>query len=135
PTRPEKSFERAAYLHPDKFRHSSSIRVPRLRLRGLALFAGLIAKFFLQQLTQTSTRFMQLRLRISDRATHNFGDLVVLVTLDVVEHEHGLIARRQFPDGTFEIDPVYGAAEPQVRRSRILPWATGLLIGLDGFFQ
>src|SRR5262249_37535287 len=86
-------------------------------------------------LTQTSARFMQLRLRISDRATHDLGNLVVLVTLDVMEHEDRLVARRQLPDGTLKIDPVYRAAEPQVRRSRVLLSAACFLVRLDGLLE
>src|SRR5262249_1992983 len=53
--------------------------------------------------------------------SHDVGNLVVLVTLDVVQHKHGFVTGRQLPDGSFKVDPVHSAAESQVRRSNIFP--------------
>src|SRR5271156_3860895 len=47
-----------------------------------------------QQLAQSFARFVQLGLRVSDRAPKDLGDLVVLVAMHVVEDEHRLVALR-----------------------------------------
>ena len=70
----------------------------------------LLAYFFLEQVPQTRARLVQLRLRISHRASHDVRDLVVLVPLDVMQYEHRPVTWRQLFNRTLEIDPVDGAA-------------------------
>src|SRR5712692_7240659 len=69
--------------------HCSSIIMSHLGFCRMAFFPCLLAYLFLEQVPQTGPRFMQLRLRISHRASHDVRDLVVLVALDIMQHEHG----------------------------------------------
>src|SRR5260370_35257471 len=82
---------------------------------------SLLANLFLEQISQTGTGLVQLRLRISHRASHNACDLVMLVSLDVMQHEHRPVARRQLFDRTFEIDPVHGTAQAQIGSTDAFP--------------
>src|SRR5713226_1938856 len=102
-------FRREAAHTPLNCTHCSSIIMCRLCFCRMAFLPCLLADLFLEQVPQTGTRFMQLRLRISHRASHDIRDLVVLVPLDVMQYEHGAVARRQLFNRTFQIDPVDGA--------------------------
>src|SRR2546422_7659858 len=82
-----------------------------LALCRLAFLARLIAKGFLQQLAQAHPRLVQLRFRVSDRTSHDFGDLVVFVPLDIVENERRPVARRQLGDGPLQIHAVERAGK------------------------
>src|SRR6184192_1182720 len=73
--------------------HCNSIIMRRMGFCRMALLPCLLAYLFLEQVPQPSTRFMQLRLRISHRASHDVRDLVVLVALDVMKHKHRPVAR------------------------------------------
>src|SRR5713226_10306404 len=75
---------REAARTPRNCTHCSSIIVPRLRLCRLPFLPRLLAYFFLEQVPQACARLVQLRLRISHRASHDIRDLVVFVALDVV---------------------------------------------------
>src|SRR6266403_3667445 len=86
---------------PRNFFYCSSIAASRLRLRCMAFLPRLLADFFLQQIAQPGSRLMQLRFRISYRTTHDSSNLVVLVALDIVQHEHRAIPGRQPVDRAF----------------------------------
>src|SRR5216684_6034094 len=101
--------------------HCSSIVIRRPGFCRMAFLPCLLAYLFLEQVPQTRTRFMQLRLRIPHRASHDVRNLVVFVPLDVMQHEHRPIARRQLINRTFQIDPVDGAAQAQIRRPDVFP--------------
>src|SRR5271155_4928163 len=51
----------------------------RFGFHGLTLLAGFTPQSFMEQLAKPHSRFVKLRLRISDRAAHDSRDLVVLV--------------------------------------------------------
>src|SRR5256885_2048366 len=51
-----------------------------------------------QQLANTQLGFVQLRLRVSHRAIQQFGNLLVLVSLDFVQQENGSVTNWQFLD-------------------------------------
>src|SRR5215469_415120 len=120
---------------PRRCFHSSLFLRTRLCFCGLTFLASLFAHFFLKQLAQTGPRLVQLRFRISNGASHNLGNLVVLVPLDVVKDENGPIARRQFLDGALKIDPIDGAGKAQVRSTHIALGPTAFGIRLQGLFQ
>ena len=68
----------------------------RLKRSGsLAILAGLRAHRFVKQFAEPHARFVELRFRIADRATHDFRNLVVLVSLHVVQDEHRFVSGRQ----------------------------------------
>src|SRR5260370_1001861 len=115
--------------------HCSSIIMRRLSFCRVAYFPCLLADLFLEQVPQTRTRLMQLRLRISYRASHNFRDLVVLVPPDGMQYEYGPVARGQLLNRTFQIDPVDGATQAQIRRADVLPGAARFIVGIRCFFE
>src|SRR6266849_6548193 len=51
--------------------------VSRLRFRRMAFLPRLLADLFLEQIAQPGTRFMQLRLGISDRTPHDGGNFSI----------------------------------------------------------
>ena len=55
---------------------------------------------------------MKLCLGAADRDVHDLGDLLVLVALHVVEHEHHAGALGESGDGTLEVHP---CVDPGVR--------------------
>src|SRR5579859_6929052 len=120
---------------PRNFAYCSSIAASRLGFRSVANLAGLLANFLAKQVTQPGARLVQLRFGIPDRTTHNSRNLVVLVTLNVVQNKDGAIPWRKLLDGTLEIDTIDGPTEPQIRSSHILARPAAVLIGLGGFLQ
>src|SRR5260370_3631456 len=128
-------FRREAVHTPLNCAHCSSIIMPRLGFCRMAFLPRLLSYLFLEQVPQTCTRLVQLRLRISHRASHDIRDLVVLVPLDVMQYEHGPVARRQLFNRTFQIDPVDGPAQAQIRCADVLPGAARFIVGIRGFFR
>src|SRR5260370_23467951 len=59
---------------PRNFHYSNSIPITRLCLRSVAFLTRLLSNFLLEQIAQPGSRPVQLRFRISDRATHDAGD-------------------------------------------------------------
>jgi hypothetical protein len=53
----------------------------------------------LQQIAKLHASLVQLRLRIANRTSQDFGNLVVFVPLHIVEHEGLSVTRRQLPNG------------------------------------
>ena len=76
---------------------------------------------------------MKLRLGISDRAIHDLRNLVVLVPLDIVQHEYVPVSRRQRFDRLRKPDAVDRTEEPEV----ILPEVSldGFVMGRVGFVE
>src|SRR6266550_7078472 len=107
----------------------------RMGFCRMALLPCLLAYLFLEQVPQPSTRFMQLRLRISHRASHDVRDLVVLVALDVMKHKDRPVARWQLFNRALQIDAVHGTAQAQIRRADIFPGAARFIVGIRRFFE
>src|SRR5712692_5066225 len=128
-------FAAKSLTQPPDCAHCSSIIMRRLSFCRMAYFPCLLADLFLEQVPQTCARLVQLRLRISHRASHDVRDLVVFVPLDVMQYEHGPVARRQLLNRSFQIDPVDGATQAQVRRADVLPGAARFIIGIRRFFE
>src|SRR5260370_12945959 len=82
--RPFVMFRREAAYTPFNCTHCISIIMRRLSLGCMAFLPCLLAYLFLEQIPQTCTRFAQLRLRITHRASHDLRNLVVFVPLDPV---------------------------------------------------
>src|ERR1700730_4712050 len=120
---------------PTHCAHCSSIIVRRLRFRGMSFLPSLLAYFFLEQLTESRSRLVQLRLRVPHRASHDIRDLVVLVSLDVVQHEHRPVTGRQSLDGLFQVHPLDRGAESQIGSPNVCPGAACFLVRLGGVFQ
>src|SRR6266436_6691933 len=114
-------FPPEAECTPENCAHCNSMVVRLLRFCGVPFLPRLLPNFFLEQLAQASSSFVQLRLRITHRTSHDVRNLVVLVTLDVVEHKHCPVARGQFFDGTLQIDPVDRTAQAKIRRANVFP--------------
>src|SRR6267143_5444788 len=108
------------YCAPRNCPYCSSIAVSRLRFRCMPFLPRLLSNLFLEQIAQPGSRLMQLRFRISDRTTHDAGNLVVLVTLHVVQNKHGAVTWRQPIDGALQIDPVNRSTQPQIRGAEVL---------------
>jgi hypothetical protein len=53
----------------------------------------------LQQIAKLLASLVQLRLRIPNRATHDFGDLAVFQPIEIVEHEGLSVTRWQLANG------------------------------------
>jgi len=67
-----------------------------------------------KQFAQPLASSVQLRLRISDRASQNSGNLLMLVTFDIMKNEGRLTARWQEVDRRLEVDAVKQAREVQI---------------------
>jgi hypothetical protein len=101
----------------------------------MPFLSGLFPDVLLEQIAQARARFVQLRFRIAHGASHDVRYLVMLVTLDIVQNENRPVARRQLFHRALQINPVNRSAQAQIRGANIFPGATGVLIGLRGFFQ
>jgi len=114
--------------------------VPLFRRRQstdrFAFLPRLVAKGFLQQLTKPEASLGQLGLGIPDRASQNLGNIVVFISLDIVENEHFFVSIRQLIDSLAQIDVVKHAAQPKIRstefyeRPRVFLAAAPLHYGL-----
>src|SRR5271170_7170662 len=65
---------------------------------GLMWVQGAVLDSPLQQLAQSCAGFVHLRFRIPGCASENPGNLVVVVSLHVVQNEHPFVSGRQFVD-------------------------------------
>src|SRR5260370_14623863 len=96
---------------------------PRLVARGergqvigcLAILLPVASPRSTKQFAQSLASFVQLRLRIPDRASKNLGNLVVFVTLDVVQNKYFPVAFRQLIDRPLEVNAVEQTTQPRVR--------------------
>src|SRR6266853_3331653 len=68
--------------------------LPRLPLSLLSLLRnpGLFGSIHLKQVAQFHSRLLQLRLAVSDGASHYPGDLIMRVTFDLVKHKDRAVA-------------------------------------------
>src|SRR5271170_858180 len=119
---------------PRNSSYCNSTAMSGLRLCRMTHLPGLLSYFFLEQIPQLSARLVQLRLRVTYRTTHNPGNLVVFVTLHIVQNEHSAISGRQFVDRALQIDPINRSTQLQVRSTDIFPRAAGVFVGLRGLF-
>src|SRR5260370_35369135 len=120
--------------------HCSSIIMRRLSFCRMAYFPRLLADLFLEQVSQTRARLVQLRLRISHRASHDVRDLVVLVPLYVMQYEHGPLTLWQLLNRSLEIDPVDSATQAHIRLADVHHGAARFIIGgrcsfMRGYWQ
>src|SRR6266852_3247887 len=53
-----------------------------------------VVTHLMQEFAQALASFVQLRFGIAHRAAEHAGDFVVLVTVNIVKEEHGLVASR-----------------------------------------
>src|ERR1700675_3591964 len=120
---------------PRNFAYCNSIALPRLWFCFVAYLPRVLADFFLEQVAQPGTRFVQLRLRIPNRTSHDSCNLVVFVPLHVVQNKNRTVAWWQLPDRALQVHAVHRSAQPQIRRSNILARPSTLFIRLGGLFQ
>src|SRR5258708_21180048 len=80
-------FRREVAHTPLNCTHCNSIIMRRPGFCRMALLPCLLAYLFLEEVPQPSTCFVQLRLRISHRASHDVRNLIVLVALDVLKNK------------------------------------------------
>src|SRR5215469_1537749 len=71
-------------------------------------FGGLFGSLHLEQVAQFHPRFVQLGLAIADRASHDCGNLIMLVSFDVVKYKDGPIARRETVHCLPQLQPING---------------------------
>src|SRR5579859_362555 len=117
------------------FLHSNLIQRTRRSFCGLAFLARLLPHFLLQQLAKPGARFMQLRLRISDGASHDVRNLVVFVALHVVQDEHGPVAWRELFNGALQVHAIDGSGKPQIGGADIPLVAAVFGVGFRGLFE
>ena len=67
--------------------------------------------------------------------SHDVRNLVVLVALHVVQHEHGFIARRQLIDGALQMDAIDGAAQLQIGPAKIAAGTARIFVGLGELIE
>ena len=123
------------YRAPRNFPYCSSIAVSRLRFRCMPFLPRLLPNLFLEQIAQPGSRLMQLRFRISDGTTHDAGNLVVLVTLHIVQNKYSALARRKPFDRAFQVHSIHRPAQPQIRSAYVLPGTAALFVRLGRFLQ
>jgi hypothetical protein len=73
-----------------------------------------VSECFLQQLTQSHSGLVHLRLAISHRAAENSRNLVVAVTLHIVQNEHLPVPRRQVIHSALEVHAIDRTVQQQV---------------------
>ena len=56
----------------------------------------------LKQISQLHSRLMQLGLAVADRASRDFRDFIMLVSLNIMQHKDQTIARRQIGNGALQ---------------------------------
>jgi hypothetical protein len=91
---------------------------------------SLFANFLLKEFAETRASLVKLRLRITDGATHDVGNFVVFVTLDIVENKHGPIPWGKLLDRAFEVNSIDGTRQSQIRSTDVPFGATVFGIGL-----
>src|SRR6266568_2663221 len=60
-------------------------------------------------------RLVELRFAVTDGTVEHGGDFIMLVSLDIVQHEDEPVACRQVGDGAFQRQAVYGTGQGQIR--------------------
>src|SRR5215472_125877 len=98
------------------------------RSRGFAFLAGFGPDRFMKQFSESDARFVKLRFRVSDRAPHDFGNLVVLISLHIVQDEHCFVTRRELFDGALQIHAVDRTGQAQIRAAKIPPRPPRLVV-------
>ncbi len=81
---------------------------------------------FQEQLPDPHLRFMQLRFRVSRRATEESCDLLVLIALYFMQEENRPVTFRQLADRLNKGDTVNGASEPAVPGPEFAPDRLGI---------
>src|SRR4051812_10603673 len=66
---------------------------------------------------------VQLRFAITDGTVEHSGNFIMLVSLDIVQHENEAVARRQVGDGSFQGQAVNGPRQGQVRGAKTSAWS------------
>src|SRR5215471_6964911 len=66
---------------------------------------GLFGSAGLEEFSQFQTRFVELRLAVADGTAHHSGNLIMLVTLNVVQYKDGAVPRGQPLDREFQLHP------------------------------
>src|ERR1700678_324103 len=97
-------------------------------------FPGLFGSIHLEQVAQFHARLVQLRLAVADRASHQTGNLIMLVTLHIMKNKNRSIAGRQVIYRPLQLQPVYGPGQSHIIRPKVLPWRI-VLGALRGLFQ
>jgi hypothetical protein len=78
---------------------------------------------------------MQLRLRIAHRPPENFGNLLMLVALHVVQKKYRAIPSRQSLYAPLQIDAVKRSFQNLVHTTRINRWRTTHFIRIQRLIQ
>ena len=77
---------------------------------------------------------MKLRFAVADGTSQHLGNLAVLISFNVVQHEDDAIAGRKAFDGAFENHTVDGTRKNLVLRTEVL-LRTTFFVGLQSFFE
>ena len=75
----------------------------------MAFLPGLLANLLLQKVAQSGARLVQLGFRVPDGTAHDACNLVVLIALNVVEHENRSVTGWQPFDGSLKVDAVHSS--------------------------
>ncbi len=94
-----------------------------------------VVTHLMQEFAQAFASFVQLRFGIAHRATEHAGDFVVLVTVNIVKEEHGLVALRQLLEGSVKVDAVEKAGQAEVGDTDFESGTVFFVVGTSHFFQ
>src|SRR5208283_1550704 len=95
---------------------------------------GLFGSIHLEQVAQLHSRLMQLRFAVSDRASHQTGDLIMLVTFHIVKYKNRPVAGRQIIYCPLQLQSVYRSGQSRIVRPEVLLRRI-ILSTLGTFFQ
>src|SRR4029077_13292477 len=97
--------------------------------------SGLCGSIHLEQVAQFHARLMQLRLAVADRASHDACDLIMFVTLHVVQHENRTITGRETVHCLLQLQPVNGPGQRHIFGSEIFLRSIFFAAALRGFLE
>src|SRR5712691_2685060 len=83
-------------------------------------FSGLFGSLHLEQVAQFHPRLVQLGLAVSDRASHDRGDLIMLVTFNVVKYKDRPVAGRETFHGPLQLQRAVESLPPGYRTIFVL---------------
>src|SRR5437868_12034735 len=113
---------------------TSHILSPRYRnSRAPSRLDGLFGSARAKKLAQLHACFVQLRLAVADGTTNDLGNLIMLVTLHIVEYKYAAIARGQPVNSILQLQAVDGTGQNSILGSEV--FLLRLLLGFVGLVE
>src|SRR5450755_7205 len=94
---------------------------------------GLFGSHEFQKIPQLQSCLVQLRLAIANRASHDFGNLVMLESFYIVQYKNLSVAGRQLVDRALQLQAIDGARQSQILGAEFLP--RRLVVGFQRFLE